>query len=759
LEVLEGRALPAPHVWTGASGIDLNWSRAANWDSGVPGAGDVAIFNNTAANRFSVVDPGFAGTVAGLTLDANWGAALTLAHSLIVTGNSSWASGTLNGGSAGLINNGVLTVTSQFDKTLLGVLINNDTIAHTGGGGGRLFVSDGTTISNAGTYDFQADGVGIAIGSGTTSAFVNTGTVRKSAGSSVDRSYLHVSSFINDGGSFDVQTGRLALGEARVSGTGAVTAVAEGAVLDLTDNSQTTYSGTFGNGTGLGKVRLLNGTLAVGGTPAVFDLPAGMLEWAGGTLNGSAAGFVIDSGWGLTVTSQFDKTLLGLLSNNGTIAHTGGGGGRLFVSDGTTISNAGTYDFQADGVGIAIGGGSTSAFVNTGTVRKSAGSSTDRSYLHVSSFINDGGSFDVQTGRLALGEARVTSTGGSFSVAEGAVLDLTDNSLTTYSGTFGNDTGLGKVSLLNGALAVASAGATFNFAGALEWDGGVLDGGTAGLTNSGLLTVTSQFDKTLLGLLINNGTIAHAGGGGRLFVSDGTTINNAGTYDFQGDGAGIVLGGGLSSTFTNTGTVRKSAGAGAVTLSVSFFTNANLVDVQSGTLNLSAGGASTGTFNTAGGASLRFTGGLHALNDGATFTGNGSAGVAGGTLVINAVATGVNFTVTGGTLELSAGASLGVSNYTQTGGLLAIDVSGPDDGEHGRLDVAGQALLGGGLRISLVGPYTPGQGDAFVVLTYGFRGDPATAFGGYDFPPLVGLHLQPNYDDGTGSLTIVTVPN
>jgi hypothetical protein len=148
-------------------------------------------------------------------------------------------------------------------------------------------------ITNAGVYDFQADGVSINIDSGTTSTFTNTstGTIRKSAGASTDRSYLRVSNFANNGGSFDVQTGRLALGSTSVSSTPASSYnVLPNAVLDLTDNTYTPYSGTFANGSGGGNARLRNGTLAVGDTPVTFDLPAGMLEWGeqGGTIDGSA---------------------------------------------------------------------------------------------------------------------------------------------------------------------------------------------------------------------------------------------------------------------------------------------------------------------------------------------------------------------------------------------------------------------------------------------------------------------------------------
>jgi hypothetical protein len=262
LEVLEGRVLLANHIWTGGSGIDSNWSRGTNWDTGVPGVGDTAVFNRNSPS--AIVDAAFTGTIDSLNIAPNWNGTLTVNRNLTLTGSSTWASGTINGGTAGLTNSGTLTVTGAANKYLSGLLTNsnNGTIVQAAGPGSLGLHSDAQLV-NAGIYDFRADSTGIFLNDGDTSVFTNTGTVRKSAGSSTNRSFLHVSIFNNNGGSFDVQTGRLALGQARVSSTGSTISVAAGAVLDLTDNTTTTYSGTFGNGSGGGNVRILNSTLGV----------------------------------------------------------------------------------------------------------------------------------------------------------------------------------------------------------------------------------------------------------------------------------------------------------------------------------------------------------------------------------------------------------------------------------------------------------------------------------------------------------------
>ncbi|MCI0459731.1 MAG: hypothetical protein L0Z62_22500, partial [Gemmataceae bacterium] len=258
------------------------------------------------------------------------------------------------------------------------------------------------------------------------------------------------------------------------------------------------------------------------------------------------------------------------------------------------------------------------------------------------------------------------------------------------------------------------------------------------------------------GLLVNQGTIAHTGGGGTLFVGDNTVLSNTGTYDFQGDGPGIRIGGGLSSVFTNTGTVRKSAGTApeGVTLSVSFFSNANLVEVRSGTLNLASGGTSTGVFLAATDTFLNFSGGLHTVRPGAAFQGTGVLGVTGGTLrVVGSVSAGT-VRVTGGVLQVTAGSLFSASTYTQTGGTLVIEVVGPNASDSGRLSVSGQARLGGGLSLRFVGAYRPRLGDQYQVLNFDTRVD--TGFAGFDFPAVSGLRFSPNY--GNGNLTITVMP-
>jgi hypothetical protein len=89
------------------------------------------------------------------------------------------------------------------------------------------------------------------------------------------------------------------------------------------------------------------------------------------------------------------------------------------------------------------------------------------------------------------------------------------------------------------------------------------------------------------------------------------TLSNSGLYDIQGDVK-------FSETYfdpnaiTNSGTIRKSDGTGAVTLNVPFTNNSGILDSESGTFALVAGTHNSGTFsagvNNDPQAVLQFTG-------------------------------------------------------------------------------------------------------------------------------------------------------
>ena len=155
-----------------------------------------------------------------------------------------------------------------------------------------------------------------------------------------------------------------------------------------------------------------------------------------------------------------------------------------------------------------------------------------------------------------------------FTVSAGAVLDLTGLERTVrYGGTY-TGSGAGTIRVRAGVLQVGAAGATFNFPpGLFQWTGGIIGGGTAGLTNAGSISLAGTDDKFLSGLLNNVGTshtrasaICSSAALALSFSGPDGTFNNlaGGLYDLGSD---VRLANGV---FNNAGTLRKTAGTGDV---------------------------------------------------------------------------------------------------------------------------------------------------------------------------------------------------
>jgi hypothetical protein len=102
------------------------------------------------------------------------------------------------------------------------------------------------------------------------------------------------------------------------------------------------------------------------------------------------------------------------------------------------------------------------------------------------------------------------------------------------------------------------------------------------------------------------------------------------------------------------------------------------------------------------------------------------------------------------TVELPASLLGGPSNRLSGRGVLHIDIASPAD--HDRLEVTGDAILGGTLEVSLLGGFAPAWGDAFTVLTAGaIDGE----FETLDLPEApAGLVYEVEYTDTAATLSL-----
>ncbi len=159
----------------------------------------------------------------------------------------------------------------------------------------------------------------------------------------------------------------------------------------------------------------------------------------------------------------------------------------------------------------------------------------------------------------------------------------------------------------------------------LNWTGGVLAGSMTVASNSSFNIAfgggnTAEFNGFIL---TNYGTVNWANTTIHGVNGNNQRIYNYGLWNEQGDDyfAGAYNGG--SALFDNFGTFRKSGTTGQTTLDgAGTFTNTGIVEVQSGTLDITGGLNSGGTFSTSGAGTMVFYG--CTFNNTTTFTGPGN---------------------------------------------------------------------------------------------------------------------------------------
>jgi len=510
---------------------------------------------------------------------------------LFVWNSGSWNSSGLTTIAAG----SELRIATSADHDLPNhTLTNLGTVHWTGGrvrGGGS-----GTSIVNLGLWD---DETSSAINadyccSGTT--FNNQGTFRKSADSGTTV-FVGGVTLINSG-TLDVQTGTVT-----VNGGGSSSGIVNteaGATVSLNSNF-TLAPGTTLGGPG---VNLNGGTLTGTWT--------GALNWLGGALDGTV---VLPTNAVLFIAGPNDHDMPNCtLTNYGTVAWSGGrvrGGG-----GGTEIWNFNLWDAQTDqeiNANYCCGG---MVFNNQAIFRKSGGTNSTLIQPGVT-FINPG-TVDVQTNTLSFNGGGVFEDGGRFI---GPGVTLLAGGAFSLSGTVISSNMVQVGGTLTGTNVLS---------GVFTWNAG--DWNSSGLTTiaeGSILRIQTATDHDLPNhTLTNRGTILWTGGrvrGG----GNGTLIWNLGLWDDQTSfdiNADFCCGG---VTFNNQGTFRKSVDPGNTTIrSGVVLNNTGTIDAETGSVVVDGGGVSSGTFSSAGSATIDLNA-SYRLSSGAAFVGSGGILTAG----------------------------------------------------------------------------------------------------------------------------------
>jgi hypothetical protein len=728
-----------------------------------------------------------AGTLAAGSSGATFNIPTTV--SFVVTGGSITV-----GVSKTLTYNGTLTLNDPRNNDVVlqggGTFTNNGTLDLINFG--NLDLGGATTLNNpaGSTIDLGQDDADIYYGGGAGGTVVNAGLIEKAGGTGASGV---LQPLINTG-TLDAATGTLVI-DTNTTATNGTYEAAAGATLNLTGGNTFAETGTF-TAAGSGTITLGGGTFAVSGNSATLNIPSTVaFQWPGSTVSVPVNDTLTVNG-NLALNGTSNETLAGggTMTENGTITQSGSGS-LLMAGDSTgkvattlVLPKGSVYDFAANS-GIGYGGGPGGVVTNAGTVEKTAGGAA--SGIN-EAFNNTGGTLSVTNGTLTLDSTGGESTGGSFNVSAGAILDLTGGNSVSYSGTY-TGSGTGEVLLGSGTLNVTGGtnGATFNLPGNLfVWTGGAIN--TAANNNCTILgnvKITGNGTEYLqgggalnVGSATAAGTVNDTGTGNTLNISSASTlaINARGTFNIADD---TVNGGGLLS---NLGSLVKTAGTSGATISVGTTDNQGKVQVNNGTLLFSGavdqvfngvltGGswtaASTATtasaldissanFNTIGISALVTLSGPNS-----SFTNLSGLSANQGTFNLSAgasFATAGNF-INSGSMTLSPGSTLTVNGaFSQTStGKLAEQIGGTASSPtFGSVVSTGPVSLGG--TLSVTSTVVPAVGSNFEILNNGSASAITGTFAGLPegatFTVKVGattMTFKITYKGGSGGNSVV----
>ena len=590
--------------WIGTSG---DFNNPANWNTGVvPGPmddvlisvpGDQIItvnathnlFGLRSAERFNVIGGSLQVTGEGQLLaglDQTGGSVGGSAPMEIYT--DSVISGGNIVGSSGITNFGQLEV--QGSPALSGLLTNVGQIIHTAAD----FNFNSGVINNlaGGIYEIQSGQLDASSGFWN---FNNEGILRKTGEGHAD-----VDVYLSQlGGTIEVEEGMLNLLRGGQHQTGEYN-VAENAELNYNFNTYDFLG--LASGTGDGAINV-NATWRVPeGAFASLDFEGSVLRWNTSTLN---------LGEGITNLGTINlfnaPALSGVLNNDGTIIHNADD----LNFNSATINNrpGGVYEIQSGQLDASSGFWN---FNNEGTLLK-----TGDNVATFDVFLSQqNGIIDIQEGQLNLNRS-ATHTGGTYNVADGAVLNY----------AFGNYTFAG--------LVVASGAGTVSVntqwlvpdAATIDFPGDVLQWNTGTYTFAGVLTNIGTINlnaiPTLGGTLDNEGLIIH---NATDLNFNSATINNrpGGVYEIQSGELDASSG---FWNFNNEGTLRKT-GDNVATFDVFLSQQNGTIDVQEGQLDLTRGATHTGgTYNVADGTVLNYAFGNYTFAGLVAPTGTGTVSV------------------------------------------------------------------------------------------------------------------------------------
>ncbi len=409
--------------------------------------------------------------------------------------------------------------------------------------------SSGTTAqtywqlsSSSGTGRFIANGFNFVYASGGNNAFTAVGPnviLESMAGNNVANN-------LGSTGSIDPSSTFRYSGTAALATPSTLTSARSIGNLEVTGSGAlkvTSIGGTVGN------VSVTNGSLVLGGTGALPNIPA--LSVTGGTFD--------LAGYGTTISDLSGSGAGTITSSSNTVVTLTAGGANSTRYDGVLANSSGTLNFVKQGVGsLTLGGANTF----TGTTSISAGALVlDNALALQNSIFDSTGGANLSFGTLAAasfggltgaGDVTLTNSGspvdatvgsGNRSSTFGGVLSGLGGLTKTGTGTFiltGSQAYAGTTTISQGTLQLGNSGST-----------GWLPAG--GVTTNGVLAFSRSDNVTFSGNISGSGSVTQAGGG--VLALSGANSHSGGT---------VVTGTGSLSVAT-----AAALGTGTITLQTS----------------------------------------------------------------------------------------------------------------------------------------------------------------------------------------------
>ncbi|GIV12508.1 MAG: hypothetical protein KatS3mg021_0790 [Fimbriimonadales bacterium] len=600
-------------------------------------------------DRTHIFTGAHAGNIAG-TLGAFSGNAVLRAGSAGATFNFTGtglqvSSASIDGGSAGLTNAGLLRWVNNYSRGLSGLLVNQSQLVHEAG----ITYFNGATVRNA-TGATAEVRFGNWYNNSGSNLVVNLGTLTKTT----TNSFTCGVPMQQQNATVNVQEGTLSLTGANSTHENVSWSVASGATLAF-DRTHIFTGAHAGNIAGTLGAFSGNAVLRAGSAGATFNFTGTGLQVSSASIDGGSAGLT-NAGL-LRWVNNYSRGLSGLLVNQSQLVHEAG----ITYFNGATVRNA-TGATAEVRFGNWYNNSGSNLVVNLGTLTKT----TTNSFTCGVPMQQQNATVNVQEGTLSLTGANSTHENVSWSVASGATLAFDRTHIFTGAHA-GNIAGTLGAFSDNAVLRAGSAGATFNFTGTgLQVSSASIDGGSAGLTNAGLLRWVNNYSRGLSGLLVNQSQLVHEAG---ITYFNGATVRNAtgataevrfGNW-YNNSGSNLVV---------NLGTLTKTT-TNSFTCGVPMQQQNATVNVQEGTLSLTGANSTheNVSWSVASGATLAFDRthiftGAHAGNIA------GTLGAFSDNAVLRAGSAGATFNFTGTGLQVSSASIDGGSAGLTNAGLL-----------------------------------------------------------------------------------------